>query len=158
MYIAQGEDVIELDVNGLYPSQMRLLMPTAFPKYDTPQNDEYYIKFFEGDISLINQETLALGYFYVEVTCPDHIKHPTLPKRFDTGHGMRTIYPTGTRNDWYFSEELKNTLSLGYTYKVIKGYLFNPQKIFTNYVEDLFKCVAIDQNFRKMTLWSASQK
>jgi hypothetical protein len=64
MYVPSGEDVIELDVNGLYPSQMKLLMPTAFPKYDPPQNDECLqaIKEFVGDISLIDPAGDPFGF------------------------------------------------------------------------------------------------
>jgi len=73
---------------------MKMLLPTAWPKSLTPQNNEYYIKQFIGDISLVDKD--PYGFFYLEVTCPDHLEHPILPIRFDTGQGTKSIYPVGT--------------------------------------------------------------
>ncbi len=81
----------------------------------------------------------AYGFFEVTVTCPDHISEPELQKRHDTGQGLRTISPTGTWRYWYYSEELKNVEKLGYTYTVLRGYLFDKEEIFTQYVEYLYK-------------------
>jgi DNA polymerase type B, organellar and viral len=140
MYIPYGKYVKGYDVNSLYPSVMKWSMPTAFPKSLAPQNKDFYIKEFNGDISLVlKQDQDPFGFFYVEVTCPDNLKHPILPKRFDTAGGMRTIYPTGTWQGWYQSEELNNAAKYGYIYKIFKGYLFNKQVIFIDYVDDLFK-------------------
>ena len=137
MYIPEGKNVIELDVNALYPTVMKLLMPTAFPKSLAPQNNEYHIKEFVGDISLINSD--PFGFFEVEVTCPDNLKHPILPVKFDTGSGIISLYPTGMWQGWYNSEELKNAAKYGYSYKILRGYIFNRQEIFVDYVNDLFK-------------------
>lgn len=58
--------------------------------------------------------------------------------RYKEGTTERIIYPTGTWRGIYNSEELKNTLKFGYTFKVFRGYLFDKKEIFNNYVEDLF--------------------
>jgi DNA polymerase type B, organellar and viral len=121
MYVPYGKYAKGYDVNSLYPSVMRYVMLTAFPKSLAPQNNEYYIKEFVGDISIIEPD--PYGFFYVEVICPDHLKHPILPIRFNTGSGIRTIFPTGTWQGWYQSEELNNATKYGYTYKIFKGYL-----------------------------------
>src|ERR1700760_2501433 len=111
-------------------------MPTAFVKTSTQFIKEYFIKEFEGDISIIDNN--PYGFFFVEVTCPDDLHKPILPLRFDTGDGVRSLYPTGTWCGWYHSEELKNALSYGYTYKIIRGYIFNKKHIFIDYVDNLF--------------------
>lgn len=141
LYEPTGENVKIYDVNGLYPSEMRQFMPCAFQhKIAIYPKNSYFIKEFEGDISLIaGVEKDAYGFFYVEVTCPDNLKHPILPVKFKFPDGeTRSIYPTGTWKGVYYSEELKNASKLGYTYKVIRGYLFNKQEIFNNYVLDLY--------------------
>lgn len=139
MYKPYAEDVKVYDANALYPTVMKWLMPTAWPAKASlkPQNNEYFIKEFEGDISLINKN--PFGFFFVEVTCPDTLDKPILPVRFDTGNGVRSIYPTGTWKGWYYSEELINAEKYGYTYKIHRGYLFNKGHIFFDYVDDLFK-------------------
>src|ERR1700749_612794 len=111
-------------------------MRTAFVKTSTQFIKEYFIKEFEGDISLIDNN--PYGFFFVEVICPDNLHKPILPLRFDTGDGVRSLYPTGTWCGWYHSEELKNALSYGYTYKIIRGYIFNKQHVFIDYLDNLF--------------------
>ena len=39
----------------------------------------------------------------------------------------------------YFSEEIYNAMNYGYKVKVIDGYLFDKEYIFTDYVNDLYK-------------------
>jgi DNA polymerase type B, organellar and viral len=133
MYVPYAKYVRSYDVNGLYPSVMKWSMPTAFPKSLAPQNNEYHIKEFVGDISLINSD--PFGFFEVEVTCPDYIKEPILPVHFNG----KTIYPTGTWKGWYNSEELKNAANYGYTYNIFKGYFFHKEEIFVDFVTDLYE-------------------
>ena len=49
-----------------------------------------------------------------------------------------SIAPLGTWEGWYFSEELKFALKLGYTFEVIEAVLFERGKIFNKYVETLY--------------------
>ena len=37
----------------------------------------------------------------------------------------------------YYSEEINNAKKYGYKFEIIKGYLFDKQDIFSNYVNDL---------------------
>lgn len=98
MYKPYGKDVKCYDVNGLYPAtaSMKNVMPTAFPASLLPQNNEYIIKQFEGNILSLWAVPDAFGYFLVDVICPDTLDKPLLPVKFDTGNGERSIYPTGT--------------------------------------------------------------
>ena len=90
----RNENVYAYDVNSLYPHVMTYPMPVAFNRLTHENKKEYFIKYFEGDISKTDKS--PYGFFEVEVTCPKDIKHPLLQLHFDTGKGIRTITPTGT--------------------------------------------------------------
>jgi hypothetical protein len=82
MYIPEGENIFGYDVNSLYPTIMKNNpMPIG------------NITYFEGDI--LKVEPYAFGFFEVEITTPEHIKHPIIQTKVDTGNGMRTISPLG---------------------------------------------------------------
>ena len=101
-------------------------------------NEKYfYIKQFEGNILLHEKE--AFGFFEVIVKCPDNIKHPLLQKRHKINGQTRTISPIGEWKYWYFSEDLRNAAKLGYTFEVLRGYLFDKEEVFTDFVEDLYQ-------------------
>ena len=138
-----NEQVFAYDVNSLYPHVMRENMPVAFERITSFNQKEYYIRQFHGDISLLeNSNFQPYGFFYVEVTCPKDIKHPILQRHFKNEDATFTMAPTGTWKYWYYSEELLNAKKVGYTYKIIKGYLFNKENIFSEYVNTLYpiKC------------------
>jgi DNA polymerase type B, organellar and viral len=83
MFIPFGTNVYGYDVNSLYPTVMKnQYMPIG------------NITFFEGDIREVDKK--AFGFFEVEITAPDNIKHPILQTKVDTGNGLRTISPLGT--------------------------------------------------------------
>jgi hypothetical protein len=125
VYKPSGTNVYRYDVNSLYPYAMK--------NYNMPTDNPVY---FEGDIFSI--EPNAFGFFEVEVTAPKDINIPLLQLRYETKNGTKTIAPTGTWHGIYFSEELYNAQKHGYTFKVIRGYLFKPRKIFSEYVDALY--------------------
>lgn len=90
------------------------------------------IKYYNNmiGINLMN----FFGFCEVEVTCPDSIKRPVLPVKYKG----KTIYPTGTWTGIYFSEELKDVIKLGYTFKLLKGYEFSKTDLFSKYLDSLF--------------------
>jgi len=148
----QESKVYRYDVNSLYPFVMKKFpMPTGNPI------------FFEGNIlnhSIQNQikkihslpysnelqEDISLyfnnrpyGIFEVDITAPDNLKIPLLQTRIKTDKGYRTVAPTGNWTGHYFSDELYNAEKFGYSFKVLKGYLFKKSDIFRDYVEFLYE-------------------
>lgn len=51
----------------------------------------------------------------------------------------RTIAPTGNWTGVYFSEEIYNAIEYGYKFKVLRGYTFKQDYIFSEYVNFLYK-------------------
>ena len=123
--------VYHYDINSLYPSAMAQF---KFP-------NKLYAKFI-GDIryspeySYIFESENFLGIFKVRVSTPLDLKHPILPYRCDNG---RVIYPTGTWEGMYCSEELKNAEKYGYKFDIINGYLFTAVDLFSGYIETFNK-------------------
>ena len=124
-YGAYGENIKCYDVNSLYPFVMaNENMPVGIPTY------------FEGDITKINSN--AFGFFEVEIKAPLDLYVPLLQIKIKTDNGNRTIAPVGSWVGTYFSEELIEAKNLGYEYKILRGYLFEKDKIFENYILDLY--------------------
>lgn len=114
-----------LDVNSLYPSQMKTkLMPVGTPTY------------FKGDITAINPD--ALGFFYCRIIAPDNITHPILQTHVKTKNGIRTISPIGNWEDMLFSAEMDNARKYGYKFEILWGYTFETDIIFETYVSYLY--------------------
>jgi hypothetical protein len=121
----KGNKIFRYDVNSLYPSVMKSFpMPVGQPTY------------FEGDIRKVDNK--AFGIFEVEIQAPDNIKIPLLQTRIKTDKGYRTISPIGNWTGKYFSDELYNAENYGYTFKVLRGYLFDKQDILSKYVDFLY--------------------
>ncbi|KIM19924.1 hypothetical protein M408DRAFT_18673 [Serendipita vermifera MAFF 305830] len=81
VYIPYGENLYLYDINSLYPSVMKdYPMPVGVPTY------------FTGDIQKSrNFEEKPFGFFEVEITTPDNIKHPILQTKINVDGGSRTI-------------------------------------------------------------------
>lgn len=131
MYIpsnSEGENIYHYDVNSLYPAAMiNYLYPTK------------NIRYFVGDITQFDrfkdQLKDSLGILFVKIYAPESIKHPLLPYKLNN----TVIYGVGEWTGWYTGEELKNAEKYGYTYEIKAGYLFEGEKLFDKYVEDLYK-------------------
>lgn len=125
VYRPYSKDVYRYDVNSLYPYVMKeCLMPVGIPLY------------FEGDVSLL--ENYLFGIFEVEVKAPLYLNKPILQHRVNVGEGIRTLSPTGSWTGIYFSEEIYNAIQQGYEIKIIKGYLFESDYLFKDYVSYLY--------------------
>ena|ERR1700689_2177878 len=121
----KGVKIYVYDVNSLYPFVMR--------EYPYPVGNPIY---FEGNI--LKTENNPFGFFYVNIQIPLDLKHPILQIHHKTEGGMRTVSPLGNFSGWFFSEELYNAVKFGYKFEVLRGYLFEKEYIFKDYVEDIY--------------------
>lgn len=118
----EGTKVYCYDVNSLYPAVMMLNdMPVGAPM------------FVEGDLDLTDPSTF--GFLRVKVTAPDNLYMPLLQTQVN-GTSLAAL---GSWEGWYFSEELKFALKLGYTFEVYEGVLFERGNVFSDYVTALYK-------------------
>lgn len=92
--------------------------------------------YFEGDITKIKNN--PFGFFEVEIKAPDDLYAPILQTRLKTDNGKRTVSPIGDWIGTFFSEELKEASNLGYSYKILRGYLFDKDVIFDKFISDLY--------------------
>jgi hypothetical protein len=61
----------------------------------------------------------------------------------------KTIYPTGSWQGVYFSEELKAVVKLGYQVTLLKGYEFTKADLFSNYVKHFFEIKRLSKGVEK---------
>lgn len=120
-YKGYGKNLYYYDVNSLYPFAMTNPMPHKI---------SYFIRNMEG-YDLNN----FFGFALARITTPDNIVRPLLPYRTKNN---RTIFPIGTWDGVYFSEELKAIKKLGYKIKLIKGYKFTKVDLFNKYVNHFY--------------------
>lgn len=133
MFIPYGKNLLQYDVNSLYPHIMnKFLMPST------------NVRKFEGNILEINKH--AFGIFEAKITCPTDLKIPVLQTKVKVNGGIRTISPTGTWTGSHTSEELKLAIQHGYSVEVLRGYTFDQRSLFKSYVDTLYK---IKQNTPK---------
>jgi len=145
IYKPCAENVYRYDVNSLYPYIMESTpMPIGNPTY------------FEGDILNhldTNKNNKPYGIFEVEVTAPENLNTPILQLRLKTKNGTRTIAPLGSWTGVYFSEEIYNAIKYGYKFKILRGYTFKQDYIFSDYVKFLYKMkVNSDKNTPDYTI------
>ena len=127
--VAHNNKSVKLyDINSLYPSVMK----------DFKYPNKLYAKFI-GDIRYISEfkglYRNMLGIYRVRVTAPDDIRHPILPYR----DKYNVIYPVGTWEGMYCSEELKNAEKYGYSFEILNGYLFTSADLFSSYISTLYQ-------------------
>jgi hypothetical protein len=71
-------------------------------------------------------------------------------------HEGKTIYPVGTWEGVYFSEELKAVEKLGYQITLIEGYEFTKAYLFTDYVKHFYEIkkhsTGVERNTAKLQL------
>ncbi len=110
------------DVNSLYPFVMSNNdMPIKSPKFIEINSNFNINNFF--------------GFLEVEVESPKELYIPFLVHTDKLG---RLISPLGKWKDVYFSEEIKYAIKLGYKFKYIKAVEFEKNKIFKNFVINLY--------------------
>jgi len=138
----EGTNLNLYDVTSLYPFAMLNDMPTGDMLFSTDSNINNYfgIVFVEVDTSGLN---------------PKYINYPLLPHKIDG----RMYNPLGKWSGWYFSEEIKLAMSVGYSVKVICGYKFDKTaNIFNSFINKYFDIKAglspinMDRTTAKMIL------
>jgi hypothetical protein len=122
----QYETLYYYDVNGLYPTVMaNNLMPIGKPT------------FFEGNITKFDPN--AYGFFYCKISSPTYLEHPILQQRIKTNDGLRTIAGLESWIGWIYSQEMYNAIKYGYTFEIIRGYLFDKGLLFNEYINKLYE-------------------
>jgi DNA polymerase type B, organellar and viral len=122
VYIPFGENIKGYDVNSLYPTNM----------FENPM-PVGNITYFEGDITKINSN--AFGFFDVKITSPsENFNIPIIQTKVKE----RTISPLGKWRDFLFSEEIYNAIKYGYKFEILRGYIFDKDYIFKEYIRDLY--------------------
>lgn len=110
IYKPFGQNVYVFDVNSLYASCMQEPMPVGIPKWLSKCEDTPLSELF--------------GFVEAVIECPKHIDRPFLPVRTQT---QGVIYPTGSFQGVYFSEELIVAQKLGYKVSPLRALLFDRQ-------------------------------
>lgn len=124
VYKPYGQNLYYYDVNSLYPNVALNSLPGL---------QCTYLEFFhDKDIDDL------FGFFYCKIdTNNAYNKYIGLLPYRTKKHGL--LFPLGSWEGWYFSEELKLAKQLGYKINIIKGYSFNKEEnIFKDYVETLY--------------------
>lgn len=114
-----AENVREYDVNSMYVSAMLNPLPMGSKGSWTTGYD------------FSNSDTV--GFLECDVECPDSLHIPVLP--FKTPEG-KLIFPTGTWQGVYFSEEVKEALKHGYSIKVNRALIFPASTYLKEYAQD----------------------
>lgn len=113
-----GENLNYYDVTSLHPYVMHeRYMPVGKPIKDA------------------DMKISEFGICKVTVEAPKDIKIPLLPHKIRG----KLIFPRGKWTGFYCTPELQKAEKLGYKIEVHYGYKFKAAKIFTNYIDELFK-------------------
>lgn len=100
VYKSWGINIYRYDINSLYPYVMaNFPMPTD------------NIKFFDGDITLVDPETF--GFFECEVIAPSNLNRPLLQTKVKINERILTMAPLGRWKQVIFSEEMKEYKKYG---------------------------------------------
>lgn len=124
MFKPFGKKLYCYDINSLYPYVMAMnFFPVGIPKY---------FRRPEGPYKDLNN---IFGFVKVNIYCPDSVKMPILLTKVRD----KVIAPNGRWTGWYFTEELKYAITLGYEIEILCGYHFDKKKIFNKFVNTLYK-------------------
>ena len=122
----EGENLNLYDVTSLYPFAMLNDMPTGDMLFSTDPNINNYF-----GIVFVEVDTTALD--------PKYSNYPLLPHKVDG----RMYNLLGKWSGWYFSEEVKLAMSVGYSIKVLCGYKFDKTpNIFNSFINKFFEIKA----------------
>lgn len=113
-----GKNVIEYDINSLYPHVMK---------------ENYYPAGYAIGTKTFKKG--KLGIYEVEVNAPDmHL--PIIPCKQD----KKLLFPVGQFRTTITSVEMEYAKKHGYEFKIIKGcYFTDKEKYFTDFITDLYK-------------------
>lgn len=112
------------DINSLYPYVMKEnFYPLGIPKW------------FRKATGLYKDLNNIFGFVKVNIYCPDTVKMPIIMTKVND----KVIAATGRWTGWYFTEELKYAITLGYEVEVLYGYHFDKKKIFNKFVNALYQ-------------------
>jgi len=115
----RGENLNYYDVNSLYPSVM---FKNSFP-VGTPTETNYFNK---ND----------LGIAFCDIEMQDYLEYPLLPYR---NEAKKLIFPLGSWKGWYTTPEIRKARELGYNITILKGYVFEKQNLFKDYISKLYE-------------------
>ena len=130
VYRSFAKNIVSFDVNSLYPfSMLSKPMPIGAPEV-----------FEFSDYRELKSLPNLFGFVYAKIETPRNLNTPILPFKVKSGNTSngQTIYPLGTFEGWYFTEELKNAAKYGYNIKIIRGYKFKKDYLFIDYVNTLY--------------------
>jgi DNA polymerase type B, organellar and viral len=140
VYKAYAQNVYYYDVNSLYPYAMLNDMPN-----DILHNGKLI------DLTYRSLDSF-FGFAHVKIVCPLDMERPVLPYH----HEGKTIYPVGSWQGVYFSEELKAVEKLGYQIILIKGYEFTKFKPFNGYINNFYEIkknsTSVERDIAKLQL------
>jgi hypothetical protein len=163
MYKPYGENLYLYDVNSLYAAVMSqnpipignityfegdILNPELSKAFEQKVDTPIYV-----GRKTINNLRKPFGFFLceggAEAPSPtidsngqNNNTNPILLTKAKINGTLRTIAPLGKWTGVIFSEEMYNAQDFGYKFKVLKGYLFESDFIFKDFVNDLYaiKC------------------
>lgn len=115
-------------------------------------------KYFDKPVGPFKELKNIFGIVQVHVTCPESIKLPILLHRYTcfscpiTGE-VATICPVGKWTGWYFSEELKYAVELGYSIEILalaklgRGYHFSAREKRLKYLVNMLRTYTRNARF-----------
>ena len=125
------------DVNSLYPF--------ASIKNPLPGLQSTYIETISKDLDIKS----LFGFFYCKVESGNRYLG-LLPYRTEKNS---LLFPVGSWEGWYFSEEIKFAAQHGYKIRIIKGYRFNKSyNVFDDFVTDIYKIKSNPRNKSEKTV------
>lgn len=130
LYFPEGKYYCH-DVNSLYPFVMRNhYFPITIPRKIGTPNKEFILE--------------EHGITECRVTCPKDIYIPLLPYRYNN----KLYFPTGTFTGYWDNVLLSKAYQLGYKIEPKKGFIFQSEKIFKEYVDRFY---SLKQHSKKDT-------
>jgi len=116
-----GENLYHYDINSLYPYIMKT--------YNMPIGNPIL---FEGNI--LNHENKPFGIFEAEIITPKELNIPILQTKIKSNNETKTVTPLDKWTGIYLSEELYKAMELGYKINILRGYYFETENIFEEFV------------------------
>lgn len=120
----KGKEISIYDVNSLYPSVMKGLLPQG--------SGEWVFK--PGSLDKF------FGFVRAKIKSPEYMNVPILPIKMKVEGELKTVYPLGEWIGVYYSEELKNAVKYGYTVELIDGYrMAKSNGVFDEFIDHFYE-------------------